>query len=103
MVIVYNLEIPCACKKETRMKKVAILTDNTACLSQDLLVRYKIATIPLQVIWGEETFARLLEQDKVAACSNRQKHSSANSARSSARTLAREPWPGRPGYHRERV
>ncbi len=38
------------------MKKVAILTDSTAYLPQDLLTRYNIATIPLQVIWGEETF-----------------------------------------------
>lgn len=38
------------------MKKVAILTDSTAYLPQDLLARYNIATIPLQVIWGEETF-----------------------------------------------
>ncbi len=38
------------------MKKVAILTDSTAYLPQDLLARYHIATIPLQVIWGEETF-----------------------------------------------
>ncbi|GAB4493915.1 MAG: DegV family protein [Anaerolineales bacterium] len=38
------------------MKKVAVLTDSTAYLPQDLLARYNIATIPLQVIWGEETF-----------------------------------------------
>lgn len=38
------------------MKKVAILTDSTAYLPQDLLARYHIASIPLQVIWGEETF-----------------------------------------------
>ncbi len=38
------------------MNKVAILTDSTAYLPQDLLARYNIATIPLQVIWGEETF-----------------------------------------------
>lgn len=43
-------------KKGKSMKKVAILTDSTAYLPQDLLARYNITTIPLQVIWGEETF-----------------------------------------------
>lgn len=38
------------------MKRVAILTDSTAYLPSDLLSRYEIATIPLQVIWGDETF-----------------------------------------------
>jgi DegV family protein with EDD domain len=38
------------------MKKVAILTDSTAYLPQNLLAKYEIATIPLEVIWGEETF-----------------------------------------------
>lgn len=38
------------------MKRVAILTDSTAYLSAEVLARYEIATIPLQVIWGEETF-----------------------------------------------
>lgn len=54
-MMVYNLEIPLA-KKETLMTKVAILTDSTAYLPQDLLARYNITTIPLQVIWGEESF-----------------------------------------------
>lgn len=38
------------------MKKVAILTDSTAYLPQNLLAKYEIATIPLEVIWGDETF-----------------------------------------------
>ncbi|PWH17865.1 MAG: DegV family protein [Anaerolineae bacterium] len=38
------------------MKRIAILTDSTAYLPSDLLKRYEIAVIPLQVIWGEETF-----------------------------------------------
>lgn len=38
------------------MNKVVILTDSTAYLPQALLTQYNIASIPLQVIWGEETF-----------------------------------------------
>jgi len=38
------------------MSKVVVLTDSTASLPADLLVRYSIFTIPLQVIWGEESY-----------------------------------------------
>jgi len=38
------------------MKKVAILTDSTACLPLDLREKLEIASIPLAVIWGDETF-----------------------------------------------
>ena len=38
------------------MKKVAILTDSTAYLPQDQMGKYKISSVPLAVIWGEETF-----------------------------------------------
>jgi fatty acid kinase fatty acid binding subunit len=36
------------------MSKVAILTDSTAYLPQDLLEQYNISVIPLTVLWGEE-------------------------------------------------
>jgi DegV family protein with EDD domain len=38
------------------MKKVAILTDSTAYLPQGLMGKYEISSVPLAVIWGEETF-----------------------------------------------
>jgi DegV family protein with EDD domain len=38
------------------MKKVAILTDSTAYLPQDQMTKYGISSVPLAVIWGEETF-----------------------------------------------
>ena len=38
------------------MKKVAILTDSTAYLPQDQMGKYGISSVPLAVIWGEETF-----------------------------------------------
>lgn len=38
------------------MKKVAILTDSTAYLPKDLFNRHELASIPLQVIWGEDSF-----------------------------------------------
>ena len=38
------------------MKKVAILTDSTAYLPQDQMEKYGISSVPLAVIWGEETF-----------------------------------------------
>jgi DegV family protein with EDD domain len=38
------------------MKKVAILTDSTAYLPQDQMGKYEISSVPLVVIWGEETF-----------------------------------------------
>lgn len=38
------------------MSKVAIVTDSTAYLPEDLLVSYKINVVPLVVIWGKETF-----------------------------------------------
>jgi DegV family protein with EDD domain len=38
------------------MKKVAILTDSTTYLPQDQMGKYGISSVPLAVIWGEETF-----------------------------------------------
>lgn len=38
------------------MSKVAIVTDSTAYLPEDLLVSYKINVVPLVVIWEKETF-----------------------------------------------
>lgn len=38
------------------MKKVAVLTDSTAYLPQDRMEKYGISSVPLAVIWGEETF-----------------------------------------------
>ena len=37
------------------MSKVAIVTDSTAYLPEDLLFSYNISVVPLVVIWGEET------------------------------------------------
>lgn len=37
------------------MSKVAIVTDSTAYLPEDLISKYEITVIPLVVIWGEET------------------------------------------------
>jgi DegV family protein with EDD domain len=37
------------------MKKVAIVTDSTAYLPDDLVSAYNISIVPLVVIWGEET------------------------------------------------
>ncbi len=36
------------------MSKVAIVTDSTAYLSEDLVAAYQITVVPLVVIWGEE-------------------------------------------------
>jgi DegV family protein with EDD domain len=38
------------------MAKVAVITDGTANIPDELLAQYEIHTIPLQIIWGEETF-----------------------------------------------
>jgi len=38
------------------MSKVAIITDSTAYLPEDLLSEYDIYILPLKVIWGEESF-----------------------------------------------
>jgi DegV family protein with EDD domain len=38
------------------MKKTAILTDSTAYLPADQMEKYGISSVPLAVIWGEETF-----------------------------------------------
>ena len=38
------------------MSKVAIVTDSTAYIPQDLLERYSITVAPQVLIWGEETF-----------------------------------------------
>ena len=37
------------------MSKVAIVTDSTAYLPEDLVFSYNISVVPLVVIWGEET------------------------------------------------
>jgi DegV family protein with EDD domain len=37
------------------MKKVAIVTDSTACMPVDLINRYSISVAPQVVIWGQET------------------------------------------------
>ncbi len=37
------------------MPKVAIVTDSTAYLQDDLLATYNISVVPLVVIWGTET------------------------------------------------
>ncbi len=37
------------------MSKVAIVTDSTAYLPEDLVTAYNITVVPLVVIWGEET------------------------------------------------
>ena len=38
------------------MSKVAIVTDSTAYIPQDMLKRYPITVLPQTLIWGEETF-----------------------------------------------
>ena len=38
------------------MSKIAIVTDSTAYLPQDLVKKYRIKTLPLRINWGEETF-----------------------------------------------
>jgi len=38
------------------MSKIAIVTDSTAYLPEDLLKEYNIHVLPLKVIWGEESF-----------------------------------------------
>lgn len=49
-------------KNETRftkgisMSKIAIVTDSTAYLPEEIISTYQINVVPLVVIWGEETF-----------------------------------------------
>jgi fatty acid-binding protein DegV len=38
------------------MSKVAVLTDSTAYLPQEILKQYNITVIPLSVIWGEQVY-----------------------------------------------
>ena len=38
------------------MSKVIILTDSTAYIPENLLSQYNIKTVPLSLIWGDETF-----------------------------------------------
>jgi DegV family protein with EDD domain len=38
------------------MSKVALVTDSTAYIPNDLLEKYQIRTVPQVLIWGEETF-----------------------------------------------
>ncbi len=38
------------------MAKLAIVTDSTATLPQELINQYQIGVVPLTVIWGTETF-----------------------------------------------
>ena len=38
------------------MGKVIVLTDSTAYIPEDLLSKYNIKTVPLSLIWGDETF-----------------------------------------------
>src|SRR5512133_1088 len=38
------------------MNKVAILTDSTAYLPKELMSKYGVSSVPLAVVWGEETF-----------------------------------------------
>ena len=37
------------------MSKVAIVTDSTAYIPEDLIAAYHISVVPLVVIWGNET------------------------------------------------
>ncbi len=37
-------------------KKVAIVTDSTAYIPDDLVAKHNITVLPLEVIWGDETF-----------------------------------------------
>jgi len=43
------------------MSKVAIVTDSTAYIPTELRKKYPITFVPLQVIWGEETFLDLVD------------------------------------------
>ncbi len=38
------------------MSKIALITDSTAYLPQELCARYNITMLPLMLIWGDETF-----------------------------------------------
>ena len=38
------------------MKKVALLTDSTANIPAEMMSKFSISSVPLQVIWGQETF-----------------------------------------------
>lgn len=38
------------------MSKVAVVTDSTAYIPEHLTTGYNLHSVPLQVIWGEETF-----------------------------------------------
>jgi DegV family protein with EDD domain len=38
------------------MSKIAVVTDSTAYLSEEIISTYGITVVPLVVIWGEETF-----------------------------------------------
>ena len=37
-------------------KKVAIITDSTAYIPDDLIAKHNLTVLPLEVIWGEEIF-----------------------------------------------
>ncbi len=39
------------------MSKVAIVTDSSAYIPQELIEKYQISIVPLVVIWGEETYS----------------------------------------------
>jgi len=45
------------------MTKIAILTDSSAYLPQDLIQKFKIHVIPLVVIFGEETLLDVVDID----------------------------------------
>lgn len=38
------------------MSKIAIITDSTSCMPEDLVNQYNISVIPQVLVWGEETF-----------------------------------------------
>jgi DegV family protein with EDD domain len=38
------------------MSKVALVTDSTACIPEDLMQKYQISVAPQILVWGEETF-----------------------------------------------
>ena len=38
------------------MSKVALVTDSTACIPEDLMQKYQISVAPQVLVWGEETF-----------------------------------------------
>ncbi len=38
------------------MSKVALVTDSTACIPEDLMQKYHISVAPQILVWGEETF-----------------------------------------------